>query len=75
MQVAIEFQEANAEIPGVRSIARGTSKNNPKESEGKQGIGSNYWPRCKLTRLAHCLVILMNSQVRPNPSIHGTLEM
>lgn len=35
VEVAVQFQEANAEVPGVRSIRGGTCQNNPKESEGK----------------------------------------
>ena len=43
-EVAIEFQEADAQVPGIRGICGGAGQNNPKESEWKQGIRPSYGP-------------------------------
>lgn len=44
VEVAVEFYQANAEVPGVRHIRGRTGQNNSKVSEGKQSVWPYYRP-------------------------------
>lgn len=74
VEIAIEFYKANTEIPGVGNIRGRSCKNNSKESKGEQSIWSFYGPWCKLPRFAHCLIILMQSQICPCFPVERSLK-
>lgn len=73
-EVAVELEEANAEVPSVGDAARGRGRQgHPEESEGQQGRGANDGPRSKLPRMANGRVVAVHAEARPVPAVHGPL--
>lgn len=73
-EVAVELEEANAELPAVRDRAGCWARQgNPEESEGQKRRRSCDWPRRKLTRLANGPVVVMDAKARPVTAVHRSL--
>jgi len=72
MEVAVELEEANAEVP--RTADGRACQGDPEESEGQKGRRANDGPRGELAWIADGRVAVVDTEACPVPAVHGSLE-